>query len=104
MRRVVPSGTQREVPMAEAISMDNLVRLAKQNGDLIREQNTAIDTATVMARLIDEADVVYAVWATNPTDPDPTHFEAASIKGRHLVGQNIEAKVTAIAVNNEMEA
>ena len=85
-----------------AISMDDLLRLAKQNGDLIREQNTAVDTATVMARLIDEADVVYAVWATNPTDP--THFEAASIKGRHLVGQNIEATVTAIAVNNEMEA
>ena len=87
-----------------AISMDDLLRLAKQNGDLIREQNTAVDTATVMARLIDEADVVYAVWSTNPTDPGPTHFEAASIKGRHLVGQNIEAKVSAIAVNNEMEA
>ena len=56
-----------------AISMDVLLRLAKQNGDLIREQNTAIDTATVMARLIDEADVVYAVWATNPTDPGPSH-------------------------------
>jgi len=90
--------------MAESMSMDNLIRLAKQNGDIIREQSTAVDTATVMAGIIGDADVVYAVWATNPTDPDPTHFEAASIKGRHLVGQNIEAKVTAIAVNNEMEA
>ena len=90
--------------MAESISMNNLIRLAKQNGDIIREQNTAIDTATVMAGIIGDADVVYAIWATNPTDPEPTHFEAASIKGQHLLVQNIKAKVTAIAVNNEMEA
>ena len=44
--------------MAESISMNNLIRLAKQNGDIIREQNTAIDTATVMAGIIGDADVV----------------------------------------------
>ena len=30
-----------------------------------------------------------------PADPDPTHFDAVSIKGQHLLAQNIDAKVTA---------
>ena len=90
--------------MAEPVTMDILLRLARVNGDLIREQKTATDTATVITRLIEGADVVFAVWATNPADPDPTDFEAVVIKGQHLLGQNIDAKVTAIGVNNEREA
>src|SRR6516225_10422298 len=86
--------------MAEPVTLDILVRLARVNADLIRQT----DTATVIARLIEGADVVFAVWATNPADPDPTHFEAVVIKGQHLLGQNIDAKVTAIGVNNEREA
>jgi hypothetical protein len=35
--------------MAEPVTMDILVRLARVNGDLLREQNTATDTATVIA-------------------------------------------------------
>ena len=85
--------------MAEPVTMDILVRLARVNRDLIRKQKTATDTATVIAQLIEGADVVFAVWAT-----DPTQFEAVSIKGQHLLGQNIDAKVTAISVNNEQEA
>ena len=53
---------------------------------------------------MEEANVVFAVWATNPADPDPTQFEAVPIKGQHLLGQNIDAKVTAIPVQNEPEA
>jgi hypothetical protein len=90
--------------MAEPVTMDALVRLARVNGDLIREQKTATDTATVIAWLIEGADVVFAIWATNPADPDPTQFEAVAIKGQHLLGQNIDAKVTAINVKNELEA
>jgi hypothetical protein len=90
--------------MAEPVTMDILVRLARVNGDLIREQKTATDTANVIARLIEGADVVLAVWANNPADPDPKQFEVVSIKGQHLLGQNIDAKVTAIGVNNEEEA
>ena len=90
--------------MAEPVTMDILLRLARVNGDLIREQKTATDTATVIARLIKGADVVFAVWATNPADPDPTQFDAVPIKGQHLLGQNIDAKVTAISVNGEQEA
>ena len=96
--------TTGEPPLAEPVTMDALVRLARVNADLIGEQKTATDTATVLARLIEGADVVFAVWATNPADPDPTHFEAVVIKGQHLLGQNIDAKVTAIGVNNEREA
>jgi hypothetical protein len=96
--------TRQEKPLAEPVTMDALVRLARVNADLIGEQKTATDTATVIARLIEGADVVFAVWATNPADPDPTHFEAVVIKGQHLLGQNIDAKVTAIGVNNEREA
>ena len=58
----------------------------------------------MIAELTGEADVVFAVWATNPADPDPTQFDAVPIKGQHLLGQNIDAKVTAIGVNNEREA
>jgi hypothetical protein len=90
--------------MAEPVTMDILVRLARVNGDLIRKQKTATDTATVIARLIEGADVVFAVWSTNPADPGPSQFEAVSIKGQHLLGQNIDAKVTAIGVNDEQEA
>ena len=90
--------------MAEPVTMDILLRLARVNRDLIRKQKTATDTATVITRLIEGADVVFAVWATNPADPDPTHFEAVVIQGQHLLGQNIDAKVTAIGVNNEREA
>jgi len=90
--------------MAEPVTMDILLRLARVNGDLIREQKTATDTATVITRLIEGADVVFAVWATNPADPDPTQFEAVSIKGQRLLGRDIDAKVTAICVNNEQEA
>ena len=53
---------------------------------------------------MEEANVVFAVWATNPADPDPTQFEAVPIKGQHLLGQNIDVKVTAIPVKNELEA
>ena len=88
--------------MAEPVTMDALVRLARVNADLIGEQKTATDTATVIARLIEGADVVFAVWATNPADPDST--QAVCIKGQHLLGQNIDAKVTAINVKNELEA
>src|SRR6516162_8158238 len=90
--------------MAEPVTMDILVRLARVNADLIGEQKTATDTATVIARLIEGAEVVFAVWATNPADPDPTDFEAVVIKGQHLLGQNIDARVTAIPVKNELEA
>jgi hypothetical protein len=90
--------------MAEPVTMDILVRLARVNRDLIRKQKTATNTATVVAWLIERADVVFAVWATYPADPDPTEFEAVPIKGQHLLGQNIDAKVTAISVNNEQEA
>ena len=58
----------------------------------------------MIARLIEGADVVFAVWTANLADPDPTQFEAAVIKGQQLLGQNIDAKVTAIGVNNEREA
>ena len=51
--------------MAEPVTMDILLRLARVNGDLM----TATDTATVITRLIEGADVVFAVWATNPADP-----------------------------------
>jgi hypothetical protein len=87
--------------MAQPVTLDILVRLARANRDLI---NTATDTPTVIARLIEEADVVFAVWASNPADPEPTQFDAVPIKGQHLLGQNIDAKVTAIGVNNELEA
>ena len=87
--------------MAQPVTLDMLVCLARVNRDLI---DTATDTATVIAELTEEADVVFAVWATNPADPDPTQFEAVSIKGQHLLGQNIDAKVTAISVNDEQEA
>ena len=90
--------------MAEPVTMDILVRLARVNRDLIRKQKTATNTATVVAWLIERADVVFAVWATYPADPDPTEFEAVPIKGQHLLGQNIDVKVTAIGVNNEQEA
>ena len=53
---------------------------------------------------MEEANVVFAVWATNPADPDPTQFEAVPIKGQHLLGQNIDVKVTAIPVKNQPEA
>ena len=58
----------------------------------------------MIAWLIEGADVVFAIWATNPADPDPTQFEAVSIKGQDLLGQKIDAKVTAIFVKNELEA
>jgi hypothetical protein len=87
--------------MAQPVTLDILVSLARVNRDLI---DTTTDTATVIAELTEEADVVFAVWATNPADPDPTDFEAVVIKGQHLLGQNIDAKVTAIGVNNEREA
>ena len=87
--------------MAQPVTLDILVCLARVNRDLI---DTATDTATVIAELTDEADVVFAVWATNPADPDPTQFDAVPIKGQHLLGQNIDAKVTAISVNDEQEA
>ena len=87
--------------MAQPVTLDILVCLARVNRDLI---DTATDTATVIAELTEEADVVFAVWATNPANPDPTQFEAVSIKGQHLLGQNIDAKVTAISVNDEQEA
>ena len=87
--------------MAQPVTLDILVCLARVNRDLI---DTATDTATVIAELTEEADVVFAVWATNPADPDPTQFEAAAIKGQHLLGQNIDAKVTAISVDDEQEA
>ena len=90
--------------MAEPVTMDILVRLVRVNRDLIRKQKTATDAATVIAQLVEGADVVFAVWATNPADPDPTQFEAVPIKGQHLLGQNINAKVTAISVNDEQEA
>ena len=86
--------------MAEPVTLDILVRLARVNADLIRQT----DTATVIAQLVEGADVVFAVWATNPADPDPTRFDAVPIKGQHLLGQNIDAKVTAIPVQNEPEA
>ena len=86
--------------MAEPVTLDILVRLARVNADLIRQT----DTATVIAQLVEGADVVFAVWATNPADPDPTHFEAVVIKGQQLLGQNIDAKVTAIPVKDELEA
>ena len=86
--------------MAEPVTLDILVRLARVNADLIRQT----DTATVIAQLVEGADVVFAVWATNPADPHPTQFDAVSIKGQHLLGQNIDVKVTAIGVNNEQEA
>jgi len=54
--------------MAEPVTMDILLRLARVNGDLM----TATDTATVITRLIEGADVVFAVWATNPASE---HFE-----------------------------
>jgi len=87
--------------MAQPVTLDMLVCLARVNRDLI---DTATDTATVIAELTGEADVVFAVWATNPADPDPTQFDAVPIKGQHLLGQNIDAKVTAISVNDEQEA
>jgi hypothetical protein len=87
--------------MAQPVTLDILVRLARVNRDLI---DTASDTATVIAELTQEADVVFAVWATNPADPDPTQFDAVPIKGQHLLGQNIDAKVTSISVNDEQEA
>ena len=87
--------------MAQPVTLDILVCLARVNRDLI---DTATDTATVIAELTEEADVVFAVWATNPADPDPTQFDAVPIKGQHLLGQNINAKVTAISVNDEQEA
>ena len=87
--------------MAQPVTLDMLVCLARVNRDLI---DTATDTATVIAELTGEADVVFAVWATNPADPDPTQFDAVPIKGQHLLGQNIDAKVTAIPVKNELEA
>ena len=87
--------------MAQPVTLDILVCLARVNRDLI---DTATDTATVIAELTGEADVVFAVWATNPADPDPTQFDAVPIKGQHLLGQNINAKVTAISVNDEQEA
>ena len=87
--------------MAQPVTLDILVCLARVNRDLI---DTATDTATVIAELTEEADVVFAVWATNPADPDPTQFDAVPIKGQHLFGQNINAKVTAISVNDEQEA
>jgi len=87
--------------MAQPVTLDMLVCLARVNRDLI---DTATDTATVIAELTEEADVVFAVWATNPADPDPTQFDAVPIKGQHLLGQNIDAKVTAISVNDEQEA
>ena len=87
--------------MAQPVTLDILVCLARVNRDLI---DTATDTATVIAELTEEADVVFAVWATNPADPDPTQFDAVPIKGQHLLGQNIDAKVTAISVNDEQEA
>ena len=90
--------------MADPVTMDILLRLARVNGDLIRKQKTATDTATVIAQLIEGADVVFAVWTANLADPDPTQFEAAVIKGQQLLGQNIDAKVTAIPVKNELEA
>jgi hypothetical protein len=64
--------------MAEPVTMDILVRLARVNADLIRKQSTAADTATVIARLMEGADVVFAVWSTNPAERDPTQFEAVS--------------------------
>ena len=87
--------------MAQPVTLDILVSLARVNRDLI---DTTTDTATVIAELTEEADVVFAVWATNPADPDPTQFDAVPIKGQHLLGQNIDAKVTAISVNDEQEA
>ena len=87
--------------MAQPVTLDMLVCLARVNRDLI---DTATDTATVIAELTEEADVVFAVWATNPADPDPTQFDAVPIKGQHLLGQNIDVKVTAIGVKNEQEA
>jgi hypothetical protein len=87
--------------MAQPVTLDILVSLARVNRDLI---DTTTDTATVIAELTEEADVVFAVWATNPADPDPTQFDAVPIKGQHLLGQNIDAKVTAISVNDEHEA
>ena len=87
--------------MAQPVTLDILVCLARVNRDLI---DTATDTATVIAELTEEADVVFAVWATNPANPDPTQFEAVSIKGQHLLGQNIDAKATEISVNDEQEA
>ena len=86
--------------MAEPVTLDILVRLARVNADLIKQT----DTATVIAQLVEEANVVFAVWATNPADPDPTQFEAVPIKGQHLLGQNIDVKVTAIPVKNQPEA
>ena len=86
--------------MAEPVTLDILVRLARVNADLIKQT----DTATVIAQLVEEANVVFAVWATNPADPDPTQFDAVPIKGQHLLGQNIDAKVTAISVNDEQES
>jgi len=41
--------------LAEPVTMDALVRLARVNADLIGEQKTATDTATVIARLIEGA-------------------------------------------------
>jgi len=87
--------------MAQPVTLDILVCLARVNRDLI---DTATDTATVIAELTEEADVVFAVWATNPADPDPTQFDAVPIKGQHLLGLNIDAKATAISVNDEQEA
>ena len=87
--------------MAQPVTLDILVCLARVNRDLI---DTATDTATVIAELTGEADVVFAVWATNPADPDPTRFDAVPNKGQHLLGQNIDGKVTAISVDSEQEA
>jgi len=87
--------------MAQPVTLDILVSLARVNRDLI---DTTTDTATVIAELTEEADVVFAVWATNPADPDPTQFDAVPIKGQHLLGLNIDAKATAISVNDEQEA
>ena len=63
--------------MAQPVTLDILVCLARVNRGRI---DTATDTATVIAELTGEADVVFAVWATNPADPDPTQFDAVPIK------------------------
>jgi hypothetical protein len=77
--------------------MDNLARLSRVNGNLIREGDT-------IAELIAEVDVAYAVWPADPDHPETTAFEAVTIKGRHLLGQNIDARITVIPVNSELEA
>jgi hypothetical protein len=45
------------------IAMDNLARLARVNGDLIREADTIIE-------LIAGVDVAYAVWPADPDHPE----------------------------------